>query len=157
MIWYTLPFLQRKDIQIVFYYILFCICEWPWKCLVNPLAIQAPTSRARICKRLRSPGIDPKKSIPPAYVAWRSGTSKKGCRTGPPGWESIPRLLKRFTNTSSRLASHEGKIEEKTNVSVVLKWNIHRLAELLTDCSRRGEMFFLNLLVNRHNLHLQVN
>ncbi len=30
--------------------------------------------QARICKRLRSPGIDSKKSIPPAYVAWRVGT-----------------------------------------------------------------------------------
>jgi hypothetical protein len=30
--------------------------------------------RARICKRLRSLGIDSKESIPPAYVAWRDGT-----------------------------------------------------------------------------------
>jgi hypothetical protein len=57
--------------------------------------------RARICKRLRSPGIDSQKSIPLAYVAWRAGTTKKGCRTGPPGWESIPGLLKRSTNTGS--------------------------------------------------------
>ncbi len=27
----------------------------------------------------------------------------KGCRTGPPGWESIPGLLKRSTNTGSGL------------------------------------------------------
>ncbi len=33
--------------------------------------------RARICKRLRSPGIDFKESIPPAYVAWRAGTSNR--------------------------------------------------------------------------------
>jgi hypothetical protein len=26
---------------------------------------------------------------------------RKGCRSGPPGWESTPRLLKRFTNTGS--------------------------------------------------------
>ncbi len=26
---------------------------------------------------------------------------KQGCRTGPPGWESIPGLLKRFTNPGS--------------------------------------------------------
>jgi hypothetical protein len=26
---------------------------------------------------------------------------KEGCRTGPPGWESISGLLKRFTNTGS--------------------------------------------------------
>jgi hypothetical protein len=50
--------------------------------------------RARICKRLRRPGIDSKESIPPAYVACRAGTSKRGCRTGRPGCESIPGLLK---------------------------------------------------------------
>jgi hypothetical protein len=31
-------------------------------------------TRARICERLRSPGIDFKESIPPAYVVWRAGT-----------------------------------------------------------------------------------
>jgi len=31
-------------------------------------------SRAGILKLLRSPGIDSKESIPPAYVAWRAGT-----------------------------------------------------------------------------------
>jgi hypothetical protein len=67
---------------------------------------------------------------------------KKGCRTGPPGWESIPRLLKRFTNTSS---SHEGTIEEKNNVYVVFIWNTHRLAEFLTDSSSRGDRFFIKL------------
>ena len=30
---------------------------------------------SRICKRLRSSGIDSKESIPPAYVAWRAGTT----------------------------------------------------------------------------------
>jgi hypothetical protein len=30
--------------------------------------------RARICKRLRSPGINTEESVPPAYVAWRAGT-----------------------------------------------------------------------------------
>ncbi len=30
--------------------------------------------RARILKLLRSPGIDSKASIPPAYVAWRAST-----------------------------------------------------------------------------------
>jgi hypothetical protein len=31
--------------------------------------------RARICKRLWSPGIDSEESIPPVYVAWRAGTT----------------------------------------------------------------------------------
>ncbi len=34
-------------------------------------------SRARICKRLRSPGIDSDNSIPPAYVAWRAGATNR--------------------------------------------------------------------------------
>jgi hypothetical protein len=33
--------------------------------------------RARICKHLRSPAIDSRKLIPPAYVAWRAGTSNR--------------------------------------------------------------------------------
>ncbi len=34
-------------------------------------------NRARICKRLRSPGIDFKESIPPAYETWRASTSNE--------------------------------------------------------------------------------
>ncbi len=34
-------------------------------------------SRARICKRLRSPGIDFEEAIPPAYVAWRANTTNR--------------------------------------------------------------------------------
>ncbi len=33
--------------------------------------------RARICKRLWSLGIDSEESIPPAYVAWRAGTTNR--------------------------------------------------------------------------------
>ncbi len=57
--------------------------------------------RARICKRLRRPGIDSEDSIPPAYVAWRAGTTNRVVLPVPPGWESIPGLLKRFTHTGS--------------------------------------------------------
>jgi len=39
--------------------------------------VLAWVSEPRICKRLRSPGIDPKESIPPAYVAWQAGTSNR--------------------------------------------------------------------------------
>ncbi len=35
--------------------------------------------RARICRRLQSPGIDSEESSPPAYVTWRAGT---GCSYG---------------------------------------------------------------------------
>jgi hypothetical protein len=34
-------------------------------------------SRARICKCLKRPEIDSQDSIPPAYVAWRAGTSNR--------------------------------------------------------------------------------
>jgi hypothetical protein len=43
--------------------------------------------QSRICKRLRCPGINAKESIPP-------------------GWESIPELFNRFTNTGSGLFHH---------------------------------------------------
>ncbi len=43
-----------------------------------------------------SPGIASKESIPPDYRY-----VKQSCSTGPPGWESIPGLLKRSTNTGS--------------------------------------------------------
>ncbi len=52
------------------------------------------TSRARICKRPRSPGIDSKESLPPA---WGACTSNRVIV--PAHWESIPRLLKIFTNS----------------------------------------------------------
>ncbi len=55
--------------------------------------------RVQTCKLLRRPAIDSMESIPPAYVAWRAGTPQ--FRTGPPGWESIPELRKRFTNSGS--------------------------------------------------------
>jgi hypothetical protein len=49
--------------------------------LLSPLSCQQVVSLsqsscdgARICKRLRNPGIESKESIPPAYVAWRAGT-----------------------------------------------------------------------------------
>ncbi len=52
-------------------------------------------SRVRICKRLRSPGIDS------ASLCRLAGRYDKVAVTGPPGWESIPGLLKRFTKKGS--------------------------------------------------------
>ncbi len=34
-------------------------------------------ARARICKRLWSPGVDSEGSILPAHVAWRAGTTNR--------------------------------------------------------------------------------
>jgi hypothetical protein len=47
-------------------------------------------TRAQICKRVRIPEIDYKESIPP-------------------GWESFPGLLKRFTNTGSDISLLYGR------------------------------------------------
>ncbi len=33
--------------------------------------------RARICKRLWSPGIDSEESTPPGYVVWQAGTTNR--------------------------------------------------------------------------------
>ncbi len=35
------------------------------------------STRARICKRLKSPGIDFKGFFLPAYIVWRAGTSNR--------------------------------------------------------------------------------
>ncbi len=41
------------------------------------LVSQVYRARARICKRLWSPGIDSEESIPSAYVAWRASTTNR--------------------------------------------------------------------------------
>ncbi len=67
---------------------------------------QPQQTKARICKRLSSPGIDSASlcRVTGRYVKW-------GCRTGPQGWESIPGLLKRFTNTGSGKGNHVSLIQ----------------------------------------------
>ncbi len=54
------------------------------------LKIMYKKYRARICKRLRSPGIDSKESIPPAYVARRADTSN---RVVVPARQAVNRFL----------------------------------------------------------------
>jgi hypothetical protein len=51
-------------------------------------------NRARICKRLWSPGIDSEDSIPPAYVAWRAAVrlielSYRPARLGIDSWAPL--------------------------------------------------------------------
>ncbi len=69
--------------------------------ICGPLEGSTLRPRARICKRLRRPGIDSEVLIPPAYAALRAGTTNRvvTCCTGPSGWESILGLLKRSANT----------------------------------------------------------
>jgi hypothetical protein len=53
-------------------------------------------------KRLRSPRIGFEESIPSTFICSLTGRyDKLGSPTGPPGWESIPGLLTRFTTTGS--------------------------------------------------------
>ncbi len=91
---------------------------------------------ARICKRLWSPGIDFEESIPPAYAAWWAGTTN---RNAVPGWESIPGLLQRFTNTGSVLLTPD----------VYLLWNCRW--PKFTACIRRHrwtQFWFENIFAN---------
>ncbi len=50
------------------------------------LSMASPHTWARICKRLRRQGIDSEDLIPPAYVAWRAGTTNRvvvpACQAG---------------------------------------------------------------------------
>ncbi len=62
---------------------------------------ESQQSRARICKRLRRPGIDSEDSIPPAYVAWRVGTTNRVVVPARQAGNRFFGLLKRFTNTGS--------------------------------------------------------
>ncbi len=58
----TLSFAPRKYIYVI-----------SFSYLAYPLLLYW----GRVGKRFRSPGIEYKKSIPPAYVAWRAGTSNR--------------------------------------------------------------------------------
>jgi hypothetical protein len=49
----------------------------PRSVLLRRLCLQMEAVRARICKSLWGPGIDSDDSIPPAYVAWRVGTTNR--------------------------------------------------------------------------------
>jgi hypothetical protein len=64
----TSPFFSSSSIS----FMLFCWSFFP----VSSLNIYyKDATRTRIFKLLRSPRIDSKESIPPAYVAWWAGTT----------------------------------------------------------------------------------
>jgi hypothetical protein len=60
---------------VVFFY-YFC-STWQGMVLVRVDRVPRGAYWARICKRLRSPGIDSDESILPVYVAWRTGTTNR--------------------------------------------------------------------------------
>jgi hypothetical protein len=69
--------------------------------------IQAVLS-ARICKRLRSPGIDSEESIPPTYSVWPGGPVRQigFAHRSARQRNRFLGSLKRFTNTGSAVYSH---------------------------------------------------
>ncbi len=73
-------------------------------CITNQCLHSCAYTRARICKRLRSPGIYSKESIPPAYIAWRAGASNSvvvpARQAGNRFLGSAPRLLGRIDSGS---------------------------------------------------------
>ncbi len=81
------PFLPScitsKKLIWTYIYIIKKVSEVEETPFTSSLNVCPEACRARICKRLRSLGINSEDSIPP-------------------GWESIRGLLKRFTNTGSR-------------------------------------------------------
>jgi hypothetical protein len=76
-------------------------CSPTTNCVIV-FSIRILITRTCMCKRLRSPGIDSKESIPPAYVAWRTGTTNRVVVPTRQGIDSG--LLKRFTSTGAVFA-----------------------------------------------------
>jgi hypothetical protein len=60
-------------------------------------------------------------SIPPAYLTWQTGTSNRGCRSGPPGWEAIPGLLKKFPNQALTVSTGKASIR---CIFFCWRWNV---------------------------------
>ncbi len=89
-----------------------CLDAWP------------PSAWARVCKRLRSSGINSLESIRQAYVAWRACTTNRSYRAARLHRlaESIPGLLKRlqiraltFYNQGN---SRRGRFQESIHICV---------------------------------------
>ncbi len=64
--------------------------------------------RARICKRLWSPGIDKEETIPPAYEAWHPGTTNRVVVPARQAGNRFLGSLKRLTDTGSGCRVPEG-------------------------------------------------
>jgi hypothetical protein len=84
----------------------------------------ASESIVRTCKLLRSPGIDPKKWIPPAYVAWRAGPTNGGINSwNPPIYGLLKSLQIRAQHfTSMRFCHHTLHLALRTCVSTILDY-----------------------------------
>jgi hypothetical protein len=112
--------------------LLCCIADFTFALFAGVVAVCG----ARICKLLRSPGIDSKKSILLVYVA-RGGIFKLLRSPGIDSKESIPGLLK-FTNSGSG-----GPVQPYCICRHRLR--LHRLAELILGIDSWAPSKFKNL------------
>jgi hypothetical protein len=108
---------------------------------------------ARICKRLRRPGIDSEDSIPPAYVAWRDNTTNRvvipASQAGNRFLGSLKGLqIRAFISTVKRLFKYSGikalvsfplKVRLKVDICGILV--IFLLTLLRMMCSRGGNLY----------------
>jgi hypothetical protein len=97
-------------------------------------------TRARICKRLRRPGIDSEDSIPPACVAWRAGTTHRVVVQARQA--VIPGLLQRFTNTSSGVRSDT---KQNCELPALFKTPVHHFflkLRLVSNLSHRKSNYW---------------
>jgi hypothetical protein len=96
-------------------------------------------SLARVCKRLKSQGIDSEESIPPACVAWRAGTTN---RVVEPARLAGNRFLgSRITNTGSGL-------HKRLQVRALYSFKALPLQTNRTRTGKEGRTL-LNVLENR--------
>jgi hypothetical protein len=80
--------------------------------------------RTRICKHFMEPRSRSNASFPPAFVAWWAGTSNMVVVPARQVWESIPGLLKMFTNTGSGTADSKVRSwEEAEPVCASLRYS----------------------------------
>jgi hypothetical protein len=80
-------------------------------------------TRARICKRLRRPGIDSEDSIPPAYGALRAGMTNRVVAVGVPARQAGNRFLGSLKGLQIRVLVAMG--HKISNVPMILKiWEI---------------------------------
>jgi hypothetical protein len=63
---------------------------------------------------------------------WWASIRQMGCRSVPPGWESIPGLLKRFTNSGSVYENATFFLTQRTNM---LSFNIFNIILYISKCT----------------------
>ncbi len=81
---------------------------------------------ARIFKLVRGPGLETKKSIPPAYVDWRAGTITLFLY-------SVPSLYRLFKNSSTVLL-HRTHARDLFTPQDTLLWPVYSTGHTLVTC-----------------------